>query len=91
MQSFTKPVAQRRAGAFNPICKKLQKRRPPAGDRQWLAKLSLHDAELIRCLHEEFPRGTEGHMGYAKLAAKFDVSKTIVARVCRYETYTVAD
>ncbi|WP_323026548.1 hypothetical protein [Castellaniella sp.] len=42
------------------------------------ARLTDHDVELIRQLHE-----TDG-MSYATLATKFSVSKSAVADICRY-------
>lgn len=41
-------------------------------------KLSDHEVELIRYLHE-----VEG-WGYRRLAKKFEVSKTHIRRICAY-------
>ncbi|KWW37668.1 hypothetical protein [Cupriavidus metallidurans] len=49
------------------------------GEDHHHAKLTNMEAELIRKLHEE-----EG-FSYRALAAKFEVSKSLVARICRYE------
>lgn len=43
------------------------------------AKLTDREVELIRFLHENLG------LGYAKLAAKFEISKTQAARICRYQ------
>ena len=61
------------------ICKKLHASKKP--------KLSMHEARLVRALHEEAPRGEPGHWGYKRLAAKFQVHVCVVIRICRYETY----
>lgn len=42
------------------------------------AKLTDHDVELIRQLHEE-------GMSYTTIARKFDVSRSMVGRICRFE------
>ena len=42
------------------------------------AKLTDHDVELIRELHE-------GGMAYAEIARKFEVSRSLVGRICRFE------
>ena len=92
MQNNTNTGKTRRASGFNPSCKKLH---APTGRRSGedavgaaKAKITNSDAELIRQLHEEFPRGDKRHMGYAKLSAKFGISKRSVQRVCLYLSYT---
>lgn len=42
------------------------------------AKLTDHEVELIRSLHES-------GMGYQAIADKFDINKSAVAKICRYE------
>lgn len=42
-------------------------------------KLTERDVDLIRELHEEHG------LSYLALARKFEVSKSLVAKVCRYE------
>jgi DNA invertase Pin-like site-specific DNA recombinase len=42
------------------------------------AKLSDAAVEMIRRLHED-------GMGYDTIAVKFEVSKQVVAKICRYE------
>jgi len=49
------------------------------GDSHPLAKLTDHEIDLIRTLHEE-----EG-MSYKTLAEKFEISQWTVGRICRYE------
>lgn len=47
------------------------------GDHQ-NAKLTDAEVEVIRRLNE-------GGMGYLRIAEKFEVSKSLVAMICRYE------
>lgn len=42
------------------------------------AKLTDRDVELIRQLHD-------GGMTYAEIARKFEVSRSLVGRICRFE------
>jgi DNA invertase Pin-like site-specific DNA recombinase len=42
------------------------------------AKITDHAVELIRSLHE-------GGMSYGEIAKKFEISKTLVCYICRYE------
>lgn len=44
------------------------------------AVLSDHEVELMRQLRET------DHWSYGRLAKKFEVSKTLVASICRYRT-----
>jgi len=46
--------------------------------------LSDHEVELMRVLHEEFPRGHPQHLGHLRLARKFGVSKEVARSLCRY-------
>ena len=48
------------------------------GENHPRALISDHDVELIRKL-------AEGGMRYAEIAAKFEISKFTVGRICRYE------
>lgn len=48
------------------------------GEDHQHAKLTDGEVELIRQLNE-------GGMGYARIAMKFDISKSAVAAICRYE------
>ena len=48
------------------------------GENHPRALISDHDVELIREL-------AEGGMRYAEIAAKFEISKVTVGRICRYE------
>lgn len=48
------------------------------GENHPRALISDHDVELIREL-------AEGGMPYAEIAAKFEISKFTVGRICRYE------
>jgi hypothetical protein len=43
------------------------------------AKLTDHEVELVREMHEEYK------ISYTKLADKFEVSKGAIAKICRYE------
>ena len=45
------------------------------------SKLTFHDAELIRELHEEH------QLGYKKLAQKFEVSIRLIRQICAYKNY----
>lgn len=49
------------------------------GETHPAAKLSDHEVELIRRLHE-----VDG-WGYRRLVAKFEISKTQVRRICHYQ------
>lgn len=49
------------------------------GESHALAKLTDAEVEMIRRLHEE-----DG-IGYKKLAEKYEISKSSVAMICRYE------
>lgn len=46
--------------------------------------LSDHDVELMRVMHEEYPRGHPEHIGYRKLCKIFGTSYTYTANICRY-------
>ena len=48
------------------------------------AKLTDAEVELIRQLHEEYPRGHPEHLGYRRLAVKFGVSRNAISNYCRY-------
>lgn len=48
------------------------------------ATLSDHEIELMRRMHEEFPVGHPEHVGYRRLATKFDCTKTAVRKICNY-------
>jgi hypothetical protein len=48
------------------------------------AVLSDHDVELMRIMHEEFPRGHPQHMGHRRLAQVFGVSRTTASNICHY-------
>ena len=47
-------------------------------------RLTDHEVELMRVMHEEFPRGHPSHVGYRKLTAIFGCSYTTTANICRY-------
>jgi len=66
-------------------CKKLQvvKKRKFGEDAPG-AKLSDHEVDLIRELHEEYPPGHPAHLGYRKLAVRFGVSRNAISNYCRY-------
>lgn len=49
----------------------------PIGETHHNARLTDAEVELIRSLHEE-------GMSYSALVAKFDVSKSTVADICKY-------
>ena len=48
------------------------------------ATLSNHEVELMRVMHEEFPRGHPQHIGHRRLAAIFHVSRTTASNICHY-------
>lgn len=54
------------------------------GEHHHKAKLTNHEVELMRRLHEEHPVGHPDHMGCRKLAKMFEVSVRQVWRVCTY-------
>ena len=47
-------------------------------------RLTDHEVELMRVMHEEFPLGHPAHVGYRKLTAIFGCSYTTTANICRY-------
>lgn len=49
------------------------------------AKLSDRDVELMRTLHEAFPVGHPEHVGYRRLAAKFECSREQCRDICNYK------
>lgn len=51
------------------------------GEFHPLAKLTESDVELMRRLHEE------ENFGYRRLAKMFEVGKTTVRRICKYEIW----
>lgn len=48
------------------------------GESHALAKITDAEVEMIRRLHED-------GMGYKRIAKKFDISRSSVAMICRYE------
>lgn len=48
------------------------------GEDHQSARITDHEVELIRSLHES------GGMSYAEIAGKFDIGKSTVADICRY-------
>lgn len=52
-----------------------------AGQHHHRAKLTDHDVELIRQLHDD-------GIGYLVLAKKFEVSQHTIGRICRFERRT---
>lgn len=48
------------------------------------AKLTDHEVELMREMHEEHPRGHPEHVGHRKLAKMFGVSRTTASNICHY-------
>lgn len=59
----------------------LNDRGRPIGEGHHNARLTRHDADLMRELREEHG------LSLGTLAAKFEVSRTTVMRVCRYEIH----
>ncbi len=49
------------------------------GEDHQRAKLTEHEVELMRKLHEDEA------MGYSRLTKVFDVSRTTVRRICNYQ------
>jgi len=48
------------------------------------ARLSDHDVELMRLMHEEFPRGHPQHIGYRRLGKIFQCSRKTAENICHY-------
>lgn len=42
---------------------------------------------LIRELHEEYPLGHPKHIGYRKLAEKFNRPVSVIRDICKYLTW----
>lgn len=57
-----------------------QEKNLPRGENHPKAKLTDHEVELIRQLHES------GAMGYKKLARKFEAGKSTIKSICDYRT-----
>lgn len=38
----------------------------------------------MRTLYEEYPVGHPDHIGYRKLAVKFECTKTLARKICNY-------
>ncbi len=55
------------------------------GEAQPGVVLTDHEVELMREMHEEYPVGHPRHMGYRRLAKKFNVAKITVRRICNYQ------
>lgn len=55
------------------------------GEAHPKAMLSDHEIELMRQLHEEYAVGDPRHLGYRRLAKKFNVAKTTVRAICNYK------
>jgi DNA invertase Pin-like site-specific DNA recombinase len=53
------------------------------GEDHQRAKLTNHEVECIRRLHSD-------GMDYLTIAQKFDVSKSVIARICRFEIRATA-
>lgn len=47
-------------------------------------RLTDHEVELMRTMHEEFPAGHSKHVGYRKLAAIFNTPRPTVQTYCNY-------
>lgn len=58
-----------------------RKRRTPMGQRHWRAVLTDDEVDALRDLREADP----AVWSYARLAEHFGVSKTCVAKLCRYQ------
>jgi len=54
---------------------------PRFGEMHKDAKLSRHEVELIRRLHED------SGWGYRRLAKKFEIGRSTVRAICRYKTW----
>ncbi len=54
------------------------------GEDHHMAQLSDHEVELMRELYEEYPVGHPNHVGYRKLSAMFDCTKTLARKICNY-------
>lgn len=63
-------------------CKKLQvvKKSKPGGNTH----LTDHEVELMRIMHEEYPRSHKRHLGYHKLSAIFGTSYPHTRNICLY-------
>lgn len=48
------------------------------------AVLTDNEVELMRQMHEEYPRGHPQHLGHRKLAKIFGVSRTSASNYCHY-------
>ena len=62
--------------------KKSTTRKQPA--KSCNTRLTDHEVELMRTMHEEFPAGHPKHVGYRKLAAIFNTPRPTVQTYCNY-------
>jgi len=46
--------------------------------------MSDHDVELMREMHEEYPRAHKGHLGYRRLADIFGCHRNTARKICLY-------
>lgn len=63
---------------------KLKTRGPVGGQNHPRAVLTDDDVERMRRMHEEWPVGDPRHVGYKRLAKRFECSRQHVMRICRY-------
>lgn len=54
------------------------------GEDHGRARLTDHEVELMRRMHELHPVGHPEHWGYRRLSAKFGVTKTLARKICNY-------
>lgn len=47
-------------------------------------RLTDHEVDLVRQMHEEFPPQSPGHLGYRRLAAMWGVSRYTIRNLCLY-------
>ena len=64
-----------------PMLISISEKNQRCGEDHHNSKLSNHEVEMVRWLHD-------CGMGYARIADKFEVSKSCIAMICRYERRT---
>lgn len=67
---------------FTPIALNQWGRR--IGEGHPRARLTDHEIDLMREMHEQHPVGDPKHLGYKKLARMFEVDRSQVRHICHY-------
>jgi AraC-like DNA-binding protein len=78
LNDFSHSISNRHTGVSMMYEVKVNDKGCRIGQYHLRAVLTDHEVELIRSLHED------DELGYSKLADKFGVSKSTIAKICQY-------